>query len=234
MKNKFLLMAVISALAALVIVPSTMAATGEDTPVSTSVTSGDFIFSASGVYESEIQLSSVQVSSDPGKSTKDNAFSANDNFKLIDYDGNQGASIKMALTTDFIYDGAVSGANNIDGEEEFSYSMRVSGSDPAVATCQSDLDGYGTGCVYVKGASSNLISTSDFTIDPSLTTGSTSFFYRHAEVNATPTRDLLTTTTRAPYVVKFGLQRFELGIPPNSAQGSYASTLYLLALPGAE
>ncbi|MDX9970598.1 MAG: hypothetical protein RBS56_01690 [Candidatus Gracilibacteria bacterium] len=227
MKNKFLLMAVISALAALVIVPSTMAVDStEDVEVSTSIISGEFLFTASGVFESPISLGGYQIPNVDTWVSVTNTYDAANWFQLHDYDGVAGATIGIGLTTDFLHTASTT-YPEIPGES-FLYSLNDG---EGAATCAKDIYDVRNGCTIVLARTSLEVSDpSNYTIFDDFTNVAGDYF-SEALVGDYSTNKILSTTTTYPYEVRFGLGKFKLEIPANIKSGEYTSTLYLLAMP---
>lgn len=221
MKNKFLLMAVISALAALVIVPSTMAATGDETDVSASITSGEFLLTAHGAFaESSIGLGSAprSINAQTVSAVQDFSATSLNYFRLLDYVADGGANVSVALNKDFEYSGTASASFDISGTN-LDIIPFFDGGSPVAPTCADD---WSTSCQLMTASSSSQVAATDFTFAAEYSTGV-------APAVTGTTADYVTTDTPYPYVLRFGMEKLKLTIPADAVNGTYNSTLYILA-----
>jgi len=230
-------MAVISALVAMVVVPSTMALDSSDsTDVSTSILSGEFSLTAHGAYASAIELDegdNFQVSSSDEnvRRTLGIEFTSSNHFELIDYSANdvvdEGATVEVYLDSDFEYDGPTASQGAIPASN-LTYAMNVKEGLPFSAGCnlEDGLVDYESGCMVMEAGTAlgafvaNLYDVSpDFESSP----------YTQSGALVASKKLVLESNTDAPYVVRFGLPYFNLLIPANSAAGTYSSTLFVIA-----
>ncbi len=225
MKNKFLLMAVISALAALVIVPSTMAATSENTDVSANVESGEFYLTAGTGFTSAISLGTTARNVEKQYVSATRPFDGTNNyFELKDYYADRGAVISVMLDEDFIYDDTVAGGPDIDGENLMFYAQETSG-DAVSPTCEKNT--YGGACTVLLGSTSiEASATSNYRFNDYYYSAS-KFFKKSATVGSLD--EYLTASTTKPYKLRFGMEKLHLQIPADSLNGAYTTTLFIVA-----
>lgn len=217
-------MAVISALAALVIVPSTMAAsTNESTDITADVESGDFYITASGAFDSGITLNAVPRAAIDQVTTATQDFAGGDLFRVVDFVADNGAEVKVSLETDFEVSASaeVSGAANIPGSN---FRMYADVSGDAVNGCSRLAS---NSCLLVAANTDSDVTATNFVFGDSLT--ATPYFM--TAVTGSDDKTYLTTYTNKPYEVKFGMNDVELTIPSGAVNGSYSSTLYILLVP---
>jgi hypothetical protein len=222
MKNKFLLMAVISALGALLVLPSALGVTtSQDTDVEVNIDSGDFTLTAHGNMAVPVNYGMQAIpNEDLVLSVTREVEFANHYFQFKDYQsgaGDEGGEILIKLTGDFEAAGSI---QDIPANKLQVYMH----SDATPQTnCPFDIDADGDArCAVLKSLSSPLITTSTFTIGAGMDTDG-------YWTGNTTEQSLISTELAAPYVLRFNLEKFKLTVPANQPQGVYSSTLYLLA-----
>jgi hypothetical protein len=142
-------------------------------------------------------------------------------FQLTDYVADTGAIVSVGLTQDFVYDGAPSSAASDIPASNLKITARYVAGGGLSATCKSD---WSTACQLMTASTSAQVTVTDFAYAGDYYEGTD--FSSSAVVGTAP---YITATTPYPYVLRFGLEKLTLTIPADAVNGSYESTLYVLA-----
>ncbi len=109
------------------------------TEVGASITSGDFLLTAHGAFESAIGLGSAprSINAQTVSAVQDFSATSLNYFRLVDYVADGGANVSVGLNSDFIYTGTASASFDISGTYLDIIPFFDAGS-PVAPTCADD------------------------------------------------------------------------------------------------
>ncbi len=227
MKNKFLTMAVASALFAVVVLPSAMA---DETPtVTTSIGTGTFSLQGQNAWDgSDISLTGLSA---PPTADTDVTFDAGatDNFILTDFDATAGATVQLAMSdSNWTYAGSTSQAADYITAEDMDVIANYNGSavDPTIATDSSSA----TFNILTASTASTAQSSSSYAFHPDFSSAT----QNNAKELSTTAFSYFESDASAPYKGEMRIDRLELTIPAFAGVGDYSNVLYVTAVAGGD
>ncbi len=235
MKNRFLVMAVVSALLAVIILPSAgNAATSDTSEFSASVDAGVFSLVASGDFTAGITLSGVGQVPVVATDSAWSATSADDFVTIIDSDDTDGFHVNLHMISsassdgDFSYTGSATGQADIP-VGNFRYIANISATgDTTVAPIFGDDDSTAYTWSIITGSSTAAASTSATAYKWTTTVANGN---SQTAVGATPS-EYFTSTMNVPVKGTLRIDKFILSVPAFSSEGAYTSTLQITAVAG--
>lgn len=230
MKNKFLLLAVVSALFAIVVIPSAFA-TEQDTDIVTQIESGSFTLTAHGVFSTgQVTLSNITPPVVDTTYSVTTVCNDTDYFKLTDYSANQGARINLALSSSaagaFVYSGNASATlNNIPvanlkfvPNDGFAPAKAVDAGNRTVNIISASTTDSEEDTSLVDFHTDYSAGVFDRVASNDTAGGSGSYYFMHI--------------MDAPGLMNVCLEKFKLLVPGGSNAGTYTTTLYVIAVDG--
>jgi len=234
MKNKFLILGLVSALFALMTLPSAFATetTGE---VAGSIAAGSLTLTGAGAFDgSRITLNSLAAPPSTDSTVSFTTANVADKFTIEDATADSGNKLTFKLSSsdsgNFVYSGTSGGATNNISASRMTFIPRYSGSAAITANVVSGTSDVDATVTIITANTSNLSdnSTGSFTFDSSLT-GDT--FTKHALMNKASFNYVI-SSIKNPHSYEVRLDKMDLSIPAYRATGTYKSTLLVTLFDG--
>jgi hypothetical protein len=232
MKNKFLVMAVMTSMVAALMAPAVFAVTGETPAVTTNIPEGTLTLQGAGAYaDPSIALTGIAT---PPVVDESATFSSNpeaDYFTLTDTTSMDGAKVSVKTSSD-----GGGGAAGVAGD--FAYTG-FSSAQLAIPAANFVLVPNVSGGSYVAPTASNTGNADDtFIVDTANTAADGEVLTNYSFIGTTSlpmtssNQIYFRSTASGPLVGTLRLDRLVLTVPGGSNAGDYAATLVITATDG--